>query len=81
MSQFKALADQIKTECNLASIEIIDESYLHRHHQQYQKGKAHLKLVLTPIAPFNRLSLHRKIMKIAFSHMPLHAVAIKIQSP
>ncbi len=80
MNQFEDLKAMLISQCELASLEMIDESHLHVNHQQYQAKKAYLRIIVTPKNKVNRLLLHRKILQLAFDFMPIHALSIQINT-
>ena len=74
----KKLTDQI----NIEDIKIEDKSYLHKNHAGNQKGKFHLKIILTSseLKKLNRLDSNKKVYKILHKEMQelIHSLQISI---
>ena len=74
----KKLTDQIDIE----SIEIEDKSFLHKNHVGNQKGKYHLKIILSSIKLKNlsRIESNKKIYKILDNELKnyIHSIQILI---
>ena len=74
----KKLTDQIDIE----SIKIEDKSFLHKNHAGNQKGKYHLKIILSSkeLEIMNRIESNKKIYKILDKELKeyIHSIQILI---
>ena len=74
----KKLVDNI----NIESINIEDKSFLHKNHQGNQKGKFHLKLIITSneLKNMNKIESNKKIYKILNAELKeyIHSIQILI---
>ena len=72
----KKLADQIDIE----SIEIEDKSFLHKNHVGNQKGRYHLKIILSSskLKVLSRIESNKKIYKILNKELKEHIHSIQI---
>ena len=76
MSDIHSLQSLLQKHFEPISIQIVDEKHLHTTHLNYQSEKAYLRIIMTISKPFNRLSVHREILKMTMAH--LNARAIKL---
>jgi stress-induced morphogen len=76
----EVIQEKLESELGMP-VKVLDESYKHLTHQNFQNRKAYLKIII-PIKVSNRLQFHRKVMKIATEHcnQSIHAIEIHIQS-
>ena len=72
----KKLTDQI----NIESIEIEDKSFLHKNHAGNQKGRYHLKIILSSseLKVLSRIESNKKIYKILDKELKEHIHSIQI---
>ena len=65
------------------SIEIIDQSYLHKNHKTNQKNKLHIKLIIecTVLKKMNPIEANRKIFSVLQDEIKnnIHSLQIKIK--
>ena len=72
----KKLTDQIDIE----SIEIEDKSFLHKNHPSNQKGRYHLKIILSSneLKVLSKIESNKKIYKILNVELKEHIHSIQI---
>ena len=74
----KKLLDEIDIE----SLQIEDKSFLHKNHTGNQKGKFHLKLIITSseLRNLNKIESNKKIYKILDNELKkfIHSIQILI---
>ena len=74
----KKLTNQI----NIDSVKIEDKSFLHKNHASNQKGKFHLKIILssTELKVMSRIESNKKIYKILDKELKesIHSIQILI---
>ena len=74
----KKLLDEIDIE----SLQIEDKSFLHKNHTGNQKGKFHLKLIITSseLRNLNKIESNKKIYKILDQELKefIHSIQILI---
>ena len=80
---FEQIEKKLKSKIKYESIEIINNSHLHKSHKFYSKDKFHLhiKLKSSFLCSMSRLNAQRLIMKILDSDLKtkIHALEITIQ--
>ena len=80
---FKQIEKKLKSKIKYESIEIINNSHLHKNHKFYSKDKFHLhiKLKSSFLCSMPRLNAQRLVMKILQDDLKtkIHALEISIQ--
>ena len=73
---------KLNDEIIIDSINIEDKSFLHKNHSSHQKGKFHLKLIISSVElrKLNRIESDKKIFKILNKEMKenIHSLQILI---
>ena len=80
---FEQIEKKLKSKIKYESIEIINNSHLHKYHKFYSKDKFHLhiKLKSSLLCSMSRLNAQRLVMKILEGDLKtkIHALEITIQ--
>ena len=75
--------EKIKKDIPDSSIEIIDNTHLHKHHKSFNKSKTHLKIIIQSdtLRNLNRIDSHKKIITILRDEIQkkIHSLEIKIK--
>ena len=78
----KIIKKKIRSEIDVQDIVIIDKSYLHKKHKNYQKNRYHLKIEVKSEAlkKISKLESSKKIYKILNKEMKdfIHSIQISI---
>ncbi len=73
---------KLKNEIVIEKIEIEDKSFLHKNHKGHQKGKFHLKLIISSdeLKKLNRIESNKKVYKILNNEIKeyIHSLQILI---
>ena len=73
---------KIKNEIVIEKIEVEDKSFLHKNHSGHQKGKFHLKLIISSdeLRKLNKIKSNKKIYKVLDEEMKeyIHSLQILI---
>lgn len=77
------IKNKLLKELGLSSVEVINNSHLHHHHDQSPKnGNSHFKLIINDKELFmlNKIKAHQKIYSCLSSEMQsyIHALEIEI---
>ena len=74
--------DKLKNRIVIEKIEIQDKSFLHKNHATHQKGKFHLKLIISSdeLKKLNKIQSNKKIYKVLDEEMKeyIHSLQILI---
>ena len=80
---FKPIEDKIKREIIIESIEIVDNSHLHKNHKFFSSDKFHLCLNIKSkyLKSISKISAHKMIMKVLRNDLrdKIHALEINIE--
>jgi len=73
---------KLNNEIVIKKIEIEDKSFLHKNHSGHQKGKFHLKLIISSdeLKKLNKIQSNKKIYKVLDEEMKeyIHSLQILI---
>ena len=73
---------KLKDKINIEDIKIEDKSFLHKNHTGNEKGKFHLKIILTSgeLKNINRIESNKKIYKVLEKELKdsIHSIQILI---
>ena len=73
---------KLNNEIVIEKIEIEDKSFLHKNHSGHQKGKFHLKLIISSdeLRKLNKIQSNKKIYKVLDEEMKeyIHSLQILI---
>ncbi len=73
---------KLNNEIVIEKIEIEDKSFLHKNHSGHQKGKFHLKLIISSdeLKKLNKIQSNKKIYKVLDEEMKeyIHSLQILI---
>ena len=73
---------KLNNEIVIEKIEIEDKSFLHKNHSGHQKGKFHLKLIISSdeLKKLNKIKSNKKIYKVLDEEMKeyIHSLQILI---
>ena len=73
---------KLDTNINIESIKIEDKTFLHKNHEQNQKGKFHLKLTIKSeeLKKMNKIESNKKIYNLLEDEMKnfIHSIQILI---
>ena len=72
--------NKILREISVESIEIVDKTFLHKKHKTHQKGKFHIKIVISSkeLKELNKISSNKKIYKILDDEIKNYIHSIEI---
>ena len=80
---FKAVCAKLNTEFKIENIEVVDNSYMHKGHKSFSRGKYHLHLKIKSLFlnSISRLSAQKMIMKVLQDDLKtkIHALEISIE--
>ena len=84
MKSLKEIVEEkIKKDIPDSSIEIIDNTHLHKHHKSFNKSKTHLKIVIQSnfLKDLKRIVSHKGITNILKDEIKnkIHSLEIKIK--
>ncbi len=84
MKSLKEIVEEkIKKDIPDSSIEIIDNTHLHKHHKSFNKSKTHLKIVIQSnfLKDLKRIDSHKRITNILKDEIKnkIHSLEIKIK--
>ena len=81
-SLIEIVKEKIIKELPDCSIDIIDNTHLHKHHKSFNKSKTHLKIIIQSevLKKLNRIDSHKKITGILKDEIEtkIHSLEIKI---
>ena len=73
---------KLNNEIVIEKIEVEDKSFLHKNHSSHQKGKFHLKLIISSdeLRKLNKIKSNKKIYKVLDEEMKeyIHSLQILI---
>tara|TARA_B100001121_G_scaffold289492_1_gene288410 strand:+ start:365 stop:625 length:261 start_codon:yes stop_codon:yes gene_type:complete len=71
---------KLQSQINIESIKIEDKSFLHKNHPGNQKGKFHLKIVISSLElkKISKLDSNKKIYKLLDEELKNHIHSIQI---
>ena len=73
---------KLNNEIIIEKIEVEDKSFLHKNHSGHQKGKFHLKLIISSdeLRKLNKIKSNKKIYKVLDEEMKeyIHSLQILI---
>ena len=73
---------KLNNEIVIEKIEVEDKSFLHKNHSGHQKGKFHLKLIISSdeLKKLNKIQSNKKIYKVLDEEMKeyIHSLQILI---
>ena len=73
---------KLNNEIVIEKIEVEDKSFLHKNHSGHQKGKFHLKLIISSdeLRKLNKIKSNKKIYKVLDKEMKeyIHSLQILI---
>ena len=73
---------KLNNEIVIQKIEVEDKSFLHKNHSGHQKGKFHLKLIISSdeLRKLNKIKSNKKIYKVLDEEMKeyIHSLQILI---
>ncbi|MFL2901889.1 MAG: BolA/IbaG family iron-sulfur metabolism protein [Candidatus Pelagibacter sp.] len=73
---------KLNNEIVIEKIEVEDKSFLHKNHSSHQKGKFHLKLIISSVElrKLNKIKSNKKIYKVLDEEMKeyIHSLQILI---
>ena len=73
---------KLNNEIVIEKIEVEDKSFLHKNHSGHQKGKFHLKLIISSdeLRKLNKIKSNKKIYKVLNEEMKeyIHSLQILI---
>ena len=73
---------KLNNEIVIQKIEVEDKSFLHKNHSGHQKGKFHLKLIISSdeLRKLNKIKSNKKIYKVLNEEMKeyIHSLQILI---
>ena len=73
---------KLNNEILIEKIEVEDKSFLHKNHSSHQKGKFHLKLIISSVElrKLNKIKSNKKIYKVLDEEMKeyIHSLQILI---
>ena len=73
---------KLNNEIVIQKIEVEDKSFLHKNHSGHQKGKFHLKLIISSdeLRKLNKIKSNKKIYKVLDKEMKeyIHSLQILI---
>ena len=73
---------KLNNEILIEKIEVEDKSFLHKNHSGHQKGKFHLKLIISSdeLRKLNKIKSYKKIYKVLDEEMKeyIHSLQILI---
>ena len=73
---------KLNNEIVIEKIEVEDKSFLHKNHSGHQKGKFHLKLIISSVElrKLNKIKSNKKIYKVLDEEMKeyIHSLQILI---
>ena len=71
---------KLQSQINIESIKIEDKSFLHKNHPGNQKGKFHLKIVISSLElkKISKLDSSKKIYKLLDKELKNHIHSIQI---
>tara|TARA_B100000242_G_scaffold294055_1_gene274454 strand:- start:3235 stop:3489 length:255 start_codon:yes stop_codon:yes gene_type:complete len=79
---FDEIKRKLKSNLNLESIDIVDNSYKHKGHKFFSKDKYHIHLIIKSsyLSSISRLNAQKKVMKILSEDLKtkIHALEITI---
>ena len=82
-SYFKEIENKLKKKIEIESIEIVDNSHLHKDHKFFSSDKfhLHLKIKSNSLKSYTRVTAHKMIMNILKSDLQtkIHALEISIE--
>ena len=72
--------NKILREISVESIEIVDKTFLHKKHKTHQKGKFHIKIVISSkeLNDLSKISSNKKIYKILDDEIKNYIHSIEI---
>ena len=72
--------NKILREISAESIEIVDKTFLHKKHKTHQKGKFHIKIVISSkeLKDLSKISSNKKIYKILDDEIKNYIHSIEI---
>ena len=72
--------NKLLNQINIESIKIEDKSFLHKNHPGNQKGKFHLKIVISSLElkKISKLDSNKKIYKLLDEELKNHIHSIQI---
>ena len=72
--------NKILREISVESIEIVDKTFLHKKHKTHQKGKFHIKIVISSkeLKDLSKISSNKKIYKILDDEIKNYIHSIEI---
>ena len=72
--------NKILREISVESIEIVDKTFLHKKHKTHQKGKFHIKIVISSkeLKELSKISSNKKIYKILDDEIKNYIHSIEI---
>ena len=72
--------NKILREISVESIEIVDKTFLHKKHKTHQKGKFHIKIVISSkeLKDLSKISSNKKIFKILDDEIKNYIHSIEI---
>ena len=77
------IKQKIKQEIPLESIQLIDNSNLHKKHKFYDPKKLHLKIIIKSeeLKKIDKIDAHKKIFQVLKSEMieSIHALEIEVK--
>ena len=80
---FEEIIKKLKDNLNLESIDIIDNSHLHKGHKSFNKNMYHLKLNIksNQLNSISRINAQKMIMKLLEDDLKtkIHAIEINIE--
>ena len=71
---------KLNNEIVIEKIEIEDKSFLHKNHSGHQKGKFHLKLIISSdeLKKLNKIQSNKKIYKVLDEEMKEYIHSLQI---
>ena len=79
---FDEIKRKLKSNLNLESIDIVDNSYKHKGHKFFSNDKYHIHLIIKSsyLTSISRLNAQKKVMKILSEDLKtkIHALEITI---
>ena len=80
---FKEIENKLKKKIEIESIEIVDNSHLHRTHKSFDAKRFHLKLIIKSreLRNLKKIEAHKIIFSILKNEMSdkIHALEIEIK--
>ena len=71
---------KLNNEIVIEKIEVEDKSFLHKNHSGHQKGKFHLKLIISSdeLRKLNKIKSNKKIYKVLDEEMKKYIHSLQI---